>query len=131
MRYKDQYPQISGPRNPSNPIFLELDILRIHDVFKLQVIKFVFDCLSFNTPQFVWNWFILNHTVHNYNTVSNTIVHMNDKFEVETVSESNILHTKFSNLVNHGAKILRVHYCEIAYLILSKILSQWLNLNSM
>ena len=74
MVYKDQYPQISGPLNPSNPIFLELGILKIYDVFKLQVIKFMFDSLSFNTPTIFWNWFTLNHTIYNYNTISNVIL---------------------------------------------------------
>lgn len=37
MSYKDQYPQIRGPLNSSDPIFYELGILKVHDVFKLQV----------------------------------------------------------------------------------------------
>ena len=36
MTYKDQYPQIPGPRNPSDPIFAELCILKVQDVFKLK-----------------------------------------------------------------------------------------------
>ena len=42
MLYKDQYPQLPGPLNPTNPLFLELGILKIYDVFKLQVTKFIF-----------------------------------------------------------------------------------------
>ena len=33
---------------------------------------------------------------------------MKDNFEVESVSEGNILHTQFSKLVNYGAKLLKV-----------------------
>ena len=108
MTYKDQYPQIPGPRNPSDPIFNELGVLKVQDVFKLQVSKFIYDCLSSNTSSIFWDWFILNHMVHSYNTTSNTIVNMNSKFEVESVSETNILHTQCSKLVNYGAKRLKV-----------------------
>ena len=108
MSYKDQYPQIRGPLNPSDPIFYELGILKVHDVFKLQVSKFVYNCLSFNTPENFWDWFTLNYTVHNYNTISNTIINMNEKYEVDSVSVNNILHTCQSKLVNYGAKMLKV-----------------------
>ena len=70
MVYKDQYPQIPGPLNPSNPIFLELGILKIQDVFKFQVIRFIYDCLTSNTPSIFWNWFTLNRSVHKHNTKS-------------------------------------------------------------
>ena len=33
---------------------------------------------------------------------------MNNNFEVESVSETNILHTQCSKLVNYGAKLLKV-----------------------
>ena len=108
MTYKDQYPKIPGPLNPTDPIFVALDILKVQDVFKLQVSKFIFDCLSYNTPEIFWDWFTLNHTVHSYNTISNTVVNINDKFEVEYVAEKNILHTHWSKLVNYGAKMLKV-----------------------
>ena len=108
MSFKDQYPQIPGPRNPSDPIFVELGILKIQDVFKLQVSKFIYDCLTSNTPSIFRDWFILNHKVHIYNTTSNTIINMNSNFEVESVSETNILHTQCSKLVNYGAKMLKV-----------------------
>ena len=111
MSFNDQYPPLSGPLNPADPIFSKLGILKVHDVFKLQVSKFIYNCLSFNTPQNFWRWFNLNNTVHNYNTISNSIVNvnLNDNFEVEVeVTETNILHTQCSNLVNYGAKKLKV-----------------------
>ena len=33
---------------------------------------------------------------------------MNKKYEVESVAQTNVLHTQCSNLVNYGAKMLRV-----------------------
>ena len=101
MAYKDQYPQIRGPLNPSDPIFYDLQILKVHDVYKLQVSKLIFDCLSCTAPQIFWDWFVLNHTVHNYNTISSTAVNINNNFDfkVESVSEVNMLHTQCSRLV--------------------------------
>ena len=110
MMYKDQYPPMSGPLNPSNPLFSALEILKIHDVFKLQLTKFIFDCLSFTTPSNFRNWFILNHTVHDYNTIANSYVDINNKFDFKVVSVkvNNILHTQSSKLSNYGSKKLKV-----------------------
>ena len=106
MLYKDQYPQLPGPLNPSDPLFLELGILKIQDVFKFQVIRFIYDCLTLNTPSIFWNWFTLNRSVHNHNTKSNTNVNIVNKFkfEIESVIDTNILHTQlniFSSRVEH------------------------------
>ena len=110
MTYKDQFPKLPGRLNPSNPLFLELGILKVHDVFKLQVCKFIFDCLSFNTPRIFWDWFILNYTVHDFNTRSTCDVNVNVRniFQIESVTETNILHTRYSKLINYGAKLLKV-----------------------
>ena len=43
---KDQYPQIPGPLYPSDPLFSELGILKVQDVFKLHTGKFIYDCFS-------------------------------------------------------------------------------------
>ena len=59
MTYKDYYPQIPGKRHPSDPVFKELNILKVHDVFKMQVVVFIFNCLNFNSPTNFWSWFIL------------------------------------------------------------------------
>ena len=108
MTNKDQYPPIPGPRNPSNPCFVALEILKIHDVFKLQIAKFIFNCLLFNTPSNFWNWFTPSHKIHSCNTTSGTTIIMNADFEVKSVSGKNTLHTQCSKLVNYGAKMLKV-----------------------
>ena len=108
MTNNDHYPQVPGPLIPSDPIFKELEILKLTDVFKLHVTKFIFSCLSFNTPRIFHDWFILNHTVHNYNTISNTTINVENYFDVGIVSETNTLHTRGSRLVNYGGKLLKV-----------------------
>ena len=108
MLFKDQYPQIPGPLNPSDPLFTELGILKIHDVFKLHVSKFIYDCLSHSTPSMFWNWFMYNFHIHSYNTTSNSTINMKNYFEIDSVIQTNILHTQCSNLVNYGAKMIKV-----------------------
>ena len=110
MNFKDQFPKLTGRLNSSNPLFVELGILKVSDVFTLQVSKFIFDCLTHNTPRIFWNWFILNHNVHDFGTRSNCDinVNVNNMFEIESVTETNILHTKSSKLCNYGAKLLKV-----------------------
>ena len=104
----DHYPLVPGPLIPSNPIFSELEILKVKDIFKLYVTKFIYSCLSRITPCIFWDWFTMNHTVHTYNTVSNTDINMKNFFEIENVTVTNIIHTQGSNLVNYGGKLLKV-----------------------
>ena len=111
MAFKDQYPPLPGPLNPADPLFFDLGILKVQDVFKLQVSRFIYDCLSFNTPQNFWGWYNVNHLMHTYNTTSNSTVIMNtnEKFEIEVeVSATNVLQTQCSNLIKYGAKKLQV-----------------------
>ena len=61
-------PPVPGPLYPTDPLFHEFEIMKINDVFKLQVAKFIFNCMHLNTPHIFHNWFTLNHMVHNYNT---------------------------------------------------------------
>ena len=108
MTYKDYYPQIPGKLHPSDPIFKELNIPKVHDVIKMQVVVFIFNCLNYNSPTNFWSWFILKHTVHSYQTRSCSVFNMNSNNEITSVTCSNILHTQCSKLSRYGAKMLRV-----------------------
>ena len=92
----------------SNPLFKELGILKVQDVFKFSLSIFILCCLELRSPSIFHNWFIKNHTVHRYNTTSNTNIVMRNYFEIENVELTNILHTRSANLVNYGAKTLKV-----------------------
>ena len=67
ITYNDTLPPVPGPLYPTD----SLEILKVQDVFKLQVSNFIFDCLHLNTPTNFHNWFSLKHNIHNYNTRSN------------------------------------------------------------
>ena len=70
ITYNDTLPLVPGPLHPTDSFFYQLEILKVQDVFKLQVSKFIFDCLHLYTPANFQNWFTLNHHIHNYNTRS-------------------------------------------------------------
>jgi len=75
MTYNDKYPVIPGPLTPSGPIFKELGLLKIEDIFTLFVSKFILSCLLRTSPSIFHLWFILSIDVHNHNTRLNSIVH--------------------------------------------------------
>ena len=54
----------------SNPLFLKLEILKIQDLFKVKIGKFIYKCLNKNTPINFRDWFLLTRQIHNYNTRS-------------------------------------------------------------
>ena len=52
------------------PLFLKLEILKIQDLFKVKIGKFIYKCLNKNTPINFRDWFLLTSQIHNYNTRS-------------------------------------------------------------
>ena len=54
----------------SNPLFLKLEILKIQDLFKVKIGKFIYKCLNKNTHINFRDWFLLTSQIHNYNTRS-------------------------------------------------------------
>ena len=68
ITHKDIFPSVPGPLHPTDPLFYKLEVLKVQDVFKLQVSNFIFNCLQLNTPTIFHNWFRLNYTIHNGNT---------------------------------------------------------------
>ena len=50
MTYNDVYPTVPGPLISSVPIFVKLGILKITDIYKYQVSKFIFKCINKLAP---------------------------------------------------------------------------------
>ena len=80
----------------SDPLFLKLDILKIKDIFLLQISKFIFNCLRKNTPNFE-SWL----SVHSHRTRSN----FNDVVNLEY---SNNLHILYARTSFYGLKLIKV-----------------------
>ena len=98
-----------GPLPHSSPLFKELEILKLDDIFKLNVSKFIYSSLSHTTPPIFWDWFKYNHEVHTHATTSNTEISRLNYCDVGTASQSCMLHTKGSKLVKYGGKLLKVN----------------------
>ena len=71
MTYKDQFPAIPGPLHPSNPLFLELGLIKVNDIFILQILKFIHKCVNFNIIGNFDKWFKLKKDVHSHLTKTN------------------------------------------------------------
>ena len=48
---KAKRPVNPGPLASTNPMFLNLEILKVNDVFTLHISKFIYKCLSHKTPE--------------------------------------------------------------------------------
>ena len=63
--YNDDMPDVAGPLSHSLPLFKELDMLTIFDLFKVETSKFVFDCLIGSNPPQFHNYFAYPLNVRN------------------------------------------------------------------
>ena len=109
MTFKDNYPATPGPLNPSDPIFKYLHILQFKDIYKLQILRFVYKWKNKLIPHHFGNIFMKNCDLYSCNTNSSTNVIMEKGFKDFQVVERDTLHLQSSNLVNYGYKSMRVN----------------------
>ena len=101
ITYNDTLPLVPGPLHPTDSLFYKLEILKVQVVFKLQVSKFIFDCLHLYTPANFHNWFTLNHHIHSYNTRSTFL-------DIDNLINSNNLFIVNARTTHYGVKLLKV-----------------------
>ena len=101
MTYNDSFPVVPGPLKPSDPIFHKLNILKINDIYKFQVAKFIFRNLNNLAPVNFQNWFCPLNSIHNYHTRSN--------FNTDIDSNTNNLVIPFARTSNYGLKQICVN----------------------
>ena len=101
ITYKEQFPIIPGPLHPSNPLFLKLEILKIHDLFTLQISKFIHKCITFNIIGNFDQWFKLNKDVHRNLTRTN--------YNISTQESTNNLSIPFGRTTHYGLKQIKVN----------------------
>ena len=58
----------SGFRDHTDPLFANLNFIKIHDIINFQIAKFVFEFLSNKLPPVLNNIFTMKSTIHNYPT---------------------------------------------------------------
>ena len=107
-QYFQIYGAPAGPLPASEPLFRKLEILKLDDIFKLHIAKFIFSCLARKTPNLFFDWFTINYSLHSHSTTSSTVIVQNSYFDVGNAVYTNTLHTKGSNLSVYGAKQIKV-----------------------
>ena len=94
-----------GPLVSSDPLFKNLGILKVEDIYKLNLGKFIFSSLSHLSPPLFWTWFTINNQKV---TRSNTIIHQDDYFDVGTPVPTITLVRKPCKKESYGAKMVQV-----------------------
>jgi len=70
--------------SPCNPLFYKLEFHKIHDIFKINLSKFIFKCLNKLTPVNFHSWFHLTSVLNRYNTRSK-FVNIDNNIETKTL----------------------------------------------
>ena len=86
---------------PSDPMFFQLDILKVQDIFCSRVAKFVFNCLCKNCPDNFHLWFRLTSNIHRHNTRSKFV-----SIENEILTRTLFIPT--SRTTHYGLKLTKV-----------------------
>ena len=71
MTYNDKPYGYRGPLTHSDPLFKELKILKIKDIFELQSIRFIHDTITGISPLQFQSWFTLISDIHDHATRNN------------------------------------------------------------
>ena len=100
VTFNDVFPSIPGPLRPTDPIFVTLCCMKVEDIHKYQVAKFVFKCLHTTTPVQFHNWYKLNNQIYEHYTRSN--YNVNDGIII------NSLFVPTARTTNYGLKQLKV-----------------------
>ena len=89
----------------SDPLFKQLNILKIHDIQKLCLTKFVYKYFDRTVPNNFQNWFKLTSQVHHYNTRTN--------FNLETMTNTKQLYIPFRRTSRYGFNQIRVQASKL------------------
>ena len=92
---------IPGPLASTNPMFYKLEILKINDIFTLQIAKFIYKSLIGDTPENFHEWFKLNCDSHSYNTRSNYT-------DINNIVKSNNIFISSARTSFYGIKLIKV-----------------------
>ena len=107
-QYFQIYGQAPGPLPSSNPLYKELKILKLNDIYRFNIAKFVYQTLCDESPEIFSDWFKYTHMVHAHATTSSTSITREHYFDVGTVHPTYTLYVNRGNLVNYGKKMIHV-----------------------
>lgn len=83
--------------SPSTPLFSDLKILKLQDLFQLKLLTFVYECINKISPPCFHSFFDLVQSVHQYGTRQAT---KNDIF----LTQNNTVQYGLKSVRYHGAK---------------------------
>ena len=61
---------------PTKPLFRELSVLKVNHIFQLQCLKLDYNITNRRTPAYFLSMFVLNDTVHSYQTRHRGDIHI-------------------------------------------------------
>ena len=67
-QYFQIYGQPAGPLPSSSPLYKELKILNLNDIYRFNIAKFVYQTLCGESPEIFSDWFKYTHLVHAHAT---------------------------------------------------------------
>ena len=85
----------------SDPLFYNLHIHKIQDIFVLRIAKFIFNCLNKITPLNFHDWFTLTIQVHRYNTRSKYV-------DIDNSIHTRTLFVPTARTSYYGLKLIKV-----------------------
>ncbi len=97
-----------GPLPSSMPLFKKTEILKLEDIYKLNIAKFVYMTLCGESPFIFSDWFVYISDIHSYATTSSSTISKTHYFDSGTVFPTFSLYTPKSKLVNYGDKLIKV-----------------------
>ena len=84
------------------------DRVKLADIFKFTIAKFIYQTLCNESPGVFSDWFIYTHMVHDHATTSSTFITRQQYFDIGTVNDTYTLYINKGNLHNYGKKLIRV-----------------------
>ena len=85
----------------SNPLFIKEKILKIQDIFKMQLVKFIYNCLNKTCCANFHSWFKLTIFLHSHNTRSKYI-------DIDKSIRTNNLFIPTARTTHYGLKLIKV-----------------------
>ena len=63
------------PRTDSNILHFDLEILKVHDIYKYQIHKFVYESIKEHSIKQFHNYYTMNYNIHQINTRQQNQIH--------------------------------------------------------
>ena len=87
---------------PSDPLFYRENLLKVPDIFRMRMAKFIYNCLNKTNPSNFHSWFTLSSNVHSHRTRSQYI-------DIENSITSNNLFIPLARTSHYGLKLTKVY----------------------